>query len=54
MDEKKLISENDVQELWERAGRMYAAMDYIKNDKFPDVKIVYIMLGGDPNDVAGK
>lgn len=49
---EKLVSENDVQELWERTGRMYAAMDYIRNEKFPDAKIIYVMLGGDPSDVA--
>lgn len=54
MDEKKLIPENDIQELWERTGRMYAAMDYIRNEKFPDAKIIYVMLGGDLNDVAGE
>lgn len=54
MDESKLISENDNQELWERAGRMYAAMAYIENEKFPDVKIIYIMLGGDPDVTLAK
>lgn len=49
---ERLLPENDMQELWERTGRMYAAMDYIRNEKFPDAKIIYVMLGGDPNDVA--
>lgn len=54
MDEKKLIPENDQQELWEKAGRMYAAMTYMENEKFPDVKIIYIMLGGDPDVKLAK
>ena len=54
MDEKKLTPENDQQELWERAGRMYAAMTYMENEKFPDVKIIYIMLGGDPDVKLAK
>ena len=54
MDEKKLTPENDLQELWERAGRMYAAMTYMENEKFPDVKIIYIMLGGDPDVKLAK
>ena len=54
MEENKLIPENDQQELWERAGRMYAAMTYMENEKFPDVKIIYIMLGGDPNVKLAK
>lgn len=54
MAENKLIPENDVQELWERIGRMYAAMTYMENDKYPDVKIIYIMLGGSPDVKLAK
>lgn len=54
MDEKKLIPENDLQELLEKSGRMYAAMTYMENEKFPDVKIIYIMLGGDPDVKLAK
>ena len=52
--ENKLIPENDMQEHWERAGRQYAAMDYMKTERFPDVKVIYVMLGGDPEDLAWK
>lgn len=48
----RVSQENNMQELWERTGRMYAAMDYIKNEKCPDVNIIYIMLGGDLNDLS--
>lgn len=51
---ERLLPENDIQKLWERTGRMYAAMDYIKNEKYPDAKIIYVMLGGDPNDITEK
>lgn len=54
MEEKKLIPENDQQELWEKSGRMYAAMTYMENEKFPDVKIIYIMLGSDPDVKLAK
>ena len=54
MDENKLVPENDAQELWERIGRMYAAMAYIETEKFPDHKIIYVMLGGDPDVLAKK
>ena len=36
-NKNKLIPENDVQEAWERIGRMYAAMAYIENE--PTAKI---------------
>lgn len=51
MDENKLTPENDMQELWERMGRMYAAMTYIETEKYPDVKIIYAMLGGNVSDL---
>lgn len=54
MDGNRLTPENDLQESWERSGRVYAAMDYIKNEKYPDTKIIYIMLGGDKADLAWK
>ena len=54
MDEKKLIPETDSQELWEMYGRRYAAMTYMENEKFPDVRIIYIMLGGDPDVKLAK
>lgn len=51
---ERLIPENDLQELWELNGRKYAVMEYIKNEKYPDTKIIYIMLGGDKADLAWK
>lgn len=54
MDEKKLTPETDSQELWEMYGRRYAAMTYMENEKFPDVRIIYIMLGGDPDVKLAK
>lgn len=52
MDEKKLTPENDMQELWELHGRVYAAMEYIKAQTFPDRKVLVAMLGGDPNVIC--
>ena len=51
MDEKKIIPENDLQELWELNGRKYAVMEYIKIANFHDVEVIYAMLGGDKNDL---
>lgn len=49
MGEKNLIPENDMQELWELQGRVYAAMEYIKSQTFPDRGVLVAMLGGDPS-----
>ena len=54
MDENKLTPENDMQEAWERIGRMYAAMAYIENERFPKDEVIYVMLGGDLNDLFSK
>ena len=54
MEENKLIPENDMQELWERMGRMYAAMSYIETARFPDTDVIYVMLGGDPDELFDK
>ena len=54
MDEKKLTPENDVQEAWERIGRMYAAMAYIENERFPKDEVIYTMLGGDLDVLFAK
>lgn len=51
---ERLIPENDLQELWELNGRKYAVMEYIKNEKFHDVTVIYAMLGGDKNDLKWK
>lgn len=48
MDEKKLTPENDMQELWELQGRVYAAMEYIKAQAYPNRQVLIAMLGGDP------
>jgi len=53
-NKNKLIPENDVQEAWERIGRMYAAMAYIENDRFPNTDVIYTMLGGDLNVLFAK
>lgn len=49
MDEKKLTPENDLQELWELQGRVYAAMEYIKAQTYPSRQVLIAMLGGDPS-----
>lgn len=49
MDENRLTPENDMQELWELHGRVYAAMEYIKAQTYPDRKVMVAMLGGDPS-----
>lgn len=54
MDNFKLLPENDMQELWELNGRKYAVMEYIKNEKFHDVTVIYAMLGGDKKDLDWK
>ena len=54
MGEHKLVPENDVQELWERIGRMYAAMAYIENERFPNHETIYVMLGGDLSELIYK
>lgn len=54
MDEKKLIPENDLQELWELNGRKCAVMEYIKNEKFHDATVIYrrrCLLGGRQNEI---
>lgn len=45
--EKRLLPENDMQELWELNGRVYAALEYIKYEPLPDRKVLTAMLGGD-------
>lgn len=51
---ERLLPENDMQELWELNGRKYAVMEYIKNEKFHDVTVIYAMLGGDKKDLDWK
>lgn len=53
-DKNKLTPENDTQELWERIGRMYAAMAYIENERFPKDEVIYSMLGGDLDVLFSK
>lgn len=52
-NKNKLIPENDMQELWELQGRVYAAMEYIKSQAFPDRGVLVAMLGGDPKVIYG-
>lgn len=52
MDEKKLMPENDMQELWELQGRVYAALEYIKAQAYPNRKVLVAMLGGDPEVIS--
>lgn len=47
MEEKRLLPENDQQELWELHGRVYAALEYLKIQEFPNRKVLVAMLGGD-------
>lgn len=49
--EKKLIPENDMQELWELHGRVYAALEYIKGEQFLSRDILTAMLGGDVKEL---
>lgn len=49
--EKKLIPENDMQELWELQGRVYSALEYIKYETFLDRKVLTAMLGGDVKEL---
>lgn len=51
-NEKRLIPENDMQELWELHGRVYSALEYIKYETFPDRKVLTAMLGGDVNGLC--
>ena len=53
MEEKKLIPENDQQELWELQGRVYAAMEHIKAQTYPNRQVLIAMLGGDPKVIYG-
>lgn len=43
----KLMPENDLQELWELNGRVYAAKEYLKNEGYINKETLYAMLGGD-------
>lgn len=55
MEEKnKLIPENDTQEIWERIGRMEAAMAYIECERFPNHEVIYSILGGDLSVLFSK
>lgn len=42
---KKLIPENDMQELWELAGRVEAAVEYIKHANIKEKQLLLAMLG---------
>lgn len=42
---KTLIPENDEQELWELAGRVEAAVEYIKHTNIKEKQLLLAMLG---------
>lgn len=43
---KNLIPENDLQEGWELVGRREAVMSYIECTQYASVETIYVMLGG--------
>ena len=46
MDEtKKLLPENDMQELWELHSRVYAVIEYVKTEMCIDKRIILAVLG---------
>lgn len=52
MKEKKLLPENDMQELWELHGRVYATCEYVKSVTYPEKDIILSMLGAAPDEVT--
>lgn len=54
MEEKRLLPENDQQELWERTGRMYATAQYLAYEKFLDRNVALRMLGFEPVEEEGS
>lgn len=46
------IPENDVQQMFELQGRVYAAEVYIRNTTFPDKDVLLAMLGAEPDKVT--
>lgn len=52
MEEKRLLPENDQQELWELHSRVYAALEYIKTQEYPNSKVLIAMLGGDDDGLS--
>ena len=46
------IPENDVQEMYELQGRVYAAEVYIRSVTFPDRDVLLDMLGAEPDKVT--
>lgn len=46
------IPENDVQEMYELQGRVYAAEVYIRSVTFPNRDVLLAMLGAEPDEVT--
>lgn len=46
------VPENDVQEMYELQGRVYAAEVYIRSVTFPDRDVLLAMLGAEPDEVT--
>ena len=46
------IPENDVQQMYELQGRVYAAEVYIRNVTFPERDVLLAMLGAEPDEVT--
>ena len=46
------IPENDVQQMFEMQGRVYAAEVYIRSVTFPDRDVLLAMLGAEPDEVT--
>ena len=48
----KFLPENDVQQMFELQGRVYAAEVYIRSVTFPERDILLAMLGAEPDKVT--
>ena len=46
------IPENDVQQMYELQGRVYAAEVYIRSVTFPERDVLLAMLGAEPDEVT--
>ncbi|MBR4934479.1 MAG: hypothetical protein IKZ01_01260 [Anaerotignum sp.] len=48
----KFLPENDVQQMFELQGRVYAAEVYIRSVTFPERDVLLAMLGAEPDEVT--
>ena len=49
---RNYIPENDVQQMYELQGRVYAACVYIRSVTFPERDVLLAMLGAEPDEVT--